>query len=239
MEASYEPSSFSVFDLTIGTRSTPLVVPANSLNNFRVFGGKYLAISEKDGADTLIHILDVNGKHHHGNHPNSSFAQFDYTDDLFTVTTTNGTTDQPTLIRMTTAAPNQALVLNVGQEPTIDEINMTGDGDSDRPDKLCHRPRRQHNHLHLPDSNTVFDTNTPGTFYWTPTTEIRHAAAIPGAPQSHGVIIIADDGNGATRTFTVDVPVLAQNQAPFVTVSTVESGRPYRHSHRNHHRHRR
>ena len=219
--ASYEPSSFSVFDLTIGTRSTPLVVPANSLNNFRVFGGKYLAISEKDGADTLIHILDVNGNITTVTIPNSSFAQFDYTDDLFTVTTTNGTTDQLTLIRMTTAAPNQAPVLNVGQEPTIDEINtMTGTVTVTGLTSYVTDPEGSTITFTSPDSNTVFDTNTPGTFYWTPTTEIRHAAAIPGAPQSHGVIIIADDGNGATRTFTVDVPVLAQNQAPFVTVST-------------------
>ncbi|MCA9835201.1 MAG: hypothetical protein KC435_14695, partial [Thermomicrobiales bacterium] len=75
-----DAGSFSVLDLTDDTQSTPLVVPANSLRDSRVFDGKYLAVSATNGTDTIVHILDVNGNVTTVTIPDASFAQFDYTD---------------------------------------------------------------------------------------------------------------------------------------------------------------
>ncbi|MCA9835227.1 MAG: hypothetical protein KC435_14850, partial [Thermomicrobiales bacterium] len=74
-----EPQSYSVFELTSDTQSTPVVVPANLTSSY-VFDGKYLVLSTITGDDTLIQILDVNGNVTTVTIPDASIAQFDYTD---------------------------------------------------------------------------------------------------------------------------------------------------------------
>ncbi|MBD0021970.1 MAG: hypothetical protein IDH24_08665, partial [Gordonia sp.] len=69
------------------------------------------------------------------------------------------------------------------------------------------------------DTDVVFDDQNPGTFTWTPTTELRHGAAVPGAPHTHTIVITADDGNGGTYDITVVVPIDPQNAEPTVIVS--------------------
>ena len=70
------------------------------------------------------------------------------------------------------------------------------------------------------DTDVVFDTQNPGTFTWTPTAQIRHDAAVPGAPQNHTVTITADDGNGGTVDLVVALPIDRQNEDPTVTAGT-------------------
>jgi len=73
-----------------------------------------------------------------------------------------------------------------------------------------------------PTTSTLGGTvvlNSDGTFTYTPTSAIRHAAAANTDPVTEdSFTVIADDGHGGQTSVEVTVPILGQNTAPVVNI---------------------
>lgn len=74
-------------------------------------------------------------------------------------------------------------------------------------------------------AGTLVD-NGDGTVTYTPNSATMHAAAAPGGPTVETVTLSADDGNGATVSVSVTVPVVPANAEPTVGSSTVNNPDP-------------
>ncbi|MFZ2242433.1 MAG: Ig-like domain-containing protein, partial [Gordonia amarae] len=166
----------------------------------------YTANPGSTAADQITVAVSDNGPHIHGL---TSLLG------LFTGQNPHNRTVTINIPESTTAPTNQPPVVNPSQTATVGTPDtITGAVIVTGLTSIVTDPDGDPITFTSTDTNVVFDTTNPGTFTWTPTTGIRHDAAVPGAPQTHTVTITADDGNGGTVDITVVVPIDPVNSAP-------------------------
>ncbi|QHN35897.1 hypothetical protein GII31_14480 [Gordonia pseudamarae] len=198
---------------TITTQPTNGVITPNADGTFT-----YTPNAGSTAADQFTVTISDSGPHIHG--LASILA-------LFTGQNPHTRTVTIHIPETSTPPANQPPVVDPDQEPTVGTPDaVTGSVVVTGLASMVTDPDNDPLIFYTTDTDVVFDDQNPGTFTWTPTTELRHDAAVPGAPHTHTIVITADDGNGGTVDLTVVVPIGPQNTTPTLAISPPSTPTP-------------
>jgi VCBS repeat-containing protein len=167
------------------------------------------ALAAAGGTDTFVVRVSDSGSHLHGlwglfqsggGHATTRTIEV-------TVAAVNAPPDDPQIVDVITDPDGTVTGRVTVDDPNADDIIYSGPTTSD-------------------NGGTVAVAED-GTFVYTPTAEIRHAAAAIDEPvTTDSFTVTADDGRGGVTTVAVTVSVVAQNNAPTadVTITPVGDG---------------